>query len=589
MTLDLAAPPVDGRRLLVLGCSQTKRNTAGTIPAIARYDGPLFRVLRSFLRDHLWPESLSVAVLSAEHGLIGALSGIADYDQRLTPERARKIRSEVTEGLSRLLSEHGTAELFMGRGYLEAIDLEVLGGRAQKITFIEGSIGLKLRQLRRQLDTFGAVKGNPVHPIPRRERPLYFLPDWDDFLDVDYDFARDRPSTPNRKDRREAHSIQLMRPHRICDGVLVSLAQHSGTKGLLRRVASASSDSLTPRPVREHFGLAGDQWAFGDCGAFSYSNEDEPTITVEQAVAVYDLYGFDLGASVDHIPLQEIRRNGKREELSEEERRRRIELTRENAEAFLRLARRQQARFLPVGVLQGLDPEDYANQVGDYADMGYRYLAIGGLVPRPDAEVLKVVESVTAQLRRLKVRPWLHLMGIFRPKLQAHFLRLGVDSFDSATYFRKAWLRSDQNYLGLDGQWYAAIRIPPSHDAATAKRLRQSGRTDADIKELESNALAALRAYGQKTISLDSCLATILLYDKLLGRADGEDAHLKEQYRKTLQGRPWHNCPCSACRELGIEVLIFRGLNRNKRRGAHNTWRLFHSLDLHDVTRNHPQ
>jgi hypothetical protein len=532
-------------------------------------------VLRSFLRDHLWPERLSVAVLSAEHGLIGALSGIADYDQRLTPERAQKIRSEVTQGLNRLLSEHGAADLFMGRGYLEAIDLEGLGGRARKITFIEGGIGLKLRQLREQLDTFGALKGSPVPPLPRRDRPLYFLPDWDDFLDVDYDFAQDRPSTPKRQDRREAHSIELMRPHRVCDGVLVSLAQHSGTKGLLRRVASATSDSLTPRPVREHFCLAADQWAFGDCGAFSYSNEDEPSITVEQAVAVYDLYGFDLGASVDHIPLQEIRRNGKRMELCLEERQRRVELTRENAEAFLRLARRQQARFLPVGVLQGLDAENYADQVGAYADMGYRYLAIGGLVPRADTEVLKIVEHVTSQLSRLKVRPWLHLMGIFRPRLQAHFLRLGVNSFDSATYFRKAWLRSDQNYLATDGAWYAAIRVPPSHDGGVRNRLLCSGNSLQVIAQREKTALAALRGYAQGTVDLEECLRAVLEYDSLLERENREEGRLLDAYRRTLEDKPWQRCPCSMCRKLGIDVLIFRGLNRNKRRGAHNTLQLF--------------
>lgn len=578
MTLKLAAPSV-GRRLLVLGCSQTKRDTAGAIPAITRYDGPLFRVLRAFLRDYLWPTRLSVAVLSAEHGLIGALSGIADYNHRLTPERAHKIRPEVTHGLCRLLPEHEAADLFMGRGYLEAIDFGSLGRRARKITFIEGGIGYKLRQLREQLDTFGAPKGSPVPALPRKGRPLYFLPDWDDFLDLNYDFARDRPSTLRRQDRREAHSIELMRPHRLCDGVLVSLAQHSGTKGLLRRVTSATSDSLTPRPVRDHFGLAADQWAFGDCGAFSYSNEEEPSISVEQAVAVYDLYGFDLGASVDHIPLPEIRRNGKREQLSKKERRQRVELTRRNAEEFLQLVKRHRARFLPVGILQGLDAEDYASQVPDYIDMGYHYLALGGLVPRSDAEVLGIVKSVVAQFERKDARPWLHLMGIFRPKLHNQFRSLGINSFDSATYFRKAWLRSDQNYLATDGGWYAAIRVPPSHDGAVRERLLQSGTSLRVIGSREKAALAALRGYSEGRVDIEDCLRSVLEYDCLLERSDREETRLLEAYRKTLEDRPWESCSCSMCQKLGIEVLMFRGLNRNKRRGAHNTLQLFRQLD----------
>ena len=67
-----------------------------------------------------------------------------------------------------------------------------------------------------------------------------------------------------------------------------------------------SEDSLAPRSVRDFYSLQDDQWAFGDCGAFSYVAEEAPTISVEQAVSLYDLYDFNLGASVDHIPVPEI-------------------------------------------------------------------------------------------------------------------------------------------------------------------------------------------------------------------------------------------------------------------------------------------
>ncbi len=200
------------RQLFVLGCSQTKRETPLSLPAIARYDGPFFRVLRSFLRKHLWPENLSVAVLSARHGLIGGLTGIENYDDRLTSATAEKLRRSVTRGLGHLLQQHEGAELFMGRGYLEAIRLEALG---ERVRFVEGGIGMKLHALKTRLGSFGAPTGKPVEPLPRLGRPLYFLPDWDDFLDVDYDFASDRFSNPKRAERNEAHTLQLMRPQRL--------------------------------------------------------------------------------------------------------------------------------------------------------------------------------------------------------------------------------------------------------------------------------------------------------------------------------------------------------------------------------------
>ena len=118
-----------------------------------------------------------------------------------------------------------------------------------------------------------------------------------------------------------------------------------------------------------------------------------------------------------------------------------------------------------------------------------------------------------------KIKPWVHLLGIFRPSLQQHFREFGVGSFDSATYFRKAWLRSDQNYLGIDGRWYAAIRVPPLSDPRTMKRLQASGTSEATLRKMEAKALRQLRAYDRGGVSINSALSAVLAYDKLLARA----------------------------------------------------------------------
>jgi hypothetical protein len=44
-----------------------------------------------------------------------------------------------------------------------------------------------------------------------------------------------------------------------------------------------------------------------------------------------------------------------------------------------------------------------------------------------------------------------------------------------------------------------------------------------------------------------------------------------ELYRKTLQDKPWEKCDCPICSSTGIDTIIFRGNNRNRRRGFHNT------------------
>ena len=107
----------------------------------------------------------------------------------------------------------------------------------------------------------------------------------------------------------------------------------------------------------------------------------------------------------------------------------------------------------------------------------------------------------------LPERPWIHLFGIYRPRLQEFFKHLKVDSFDSASYFRKAWLRSGQNYLSSNGQWYAALRVPMTSDGRTRNRLQA---TDVDIEELqvlEREVLRLLSQYDNYQVTVSEVLA----------------------------------------------------------------------------------
>ncbi|MEM1577081.1 MAG: hypothetical protein QXT98_06190, partial [Archaeoglobaceae archaeon] len=61
-------------------------------------------------------------------------------------------------------------------------------------------------------------------------------------------------------------------------------------------------------------------------------------------------------------------------------------------------------------------------------------------------------------------------------------------------------------------------------------------------------------------------------------RAAGEKTELISYYRKTLEDKPWKRCGCPICSKIGIEVVIFRGNNRNRRRGFHNTYVFYQVL-----------
>ena len=45
---------------------------------------------------------------------------------------------------------------------------------------------------------------------------------------------------------------------------------------------------------------------------------------------------------------------------------------------------------------------------------------------------------------------------------------------------------------------------------------------------------------------------------------------LQDKYRETLEAKPWRSCKCAVCKQVGVEAIIFRGGNRNRRRGFHN-------------------
>jgi hypothetical protein len=53
------------------------------------------------------------------------------------------------------------------------------------------------------------------------------------------------------------------------------------------------------------------------------------------------------------------------------------------------------------------------------------------------------------------------------------------------------------------------------------------------------------------------------------------DEELLPAYESLLQDQPWEECDCAICEDLGIEVATFRGNNRNRRRGFHNTRRFY--------------
>jgi hypothetical protein len=104
-------------------------------------------------------------------------------------------------------------------------------------------------------------------------------------------------------------------------------------------------------------------------------------------------------------------------------------------------------------------------------------------------------------------------------------------------------------------------------------RLKQDA-----LVQLETEALSALRDYDVGKRVLSDTVERVLAYSRWFtwnpgkSELDNDRATWKARDRieRTLKDRPWKSCQCPVCAAISIEVMLFRGNNRNRRRGFHN-------------------
>ncbi len=382
---------------------------------------------------------------------------------------------------------------------------------------------------------------------PHREKVRYFIPEWDDLVDPGYDFQTDSHSGGTGDWSNQVYAHQLYGEPSY-DGLLVSRAVAQKSKKKNARVTELGIHRFLRVPRRFP--------VMGDCGAFDYIDQKEPPYTTEDVLDYYTRLDFDYGVSVDHLIVPAFY----------EDKQFRYDLTIANAADFLRQHRQLGLKWEPIGAVQGWDPASYALAAGQYAKMGYRYIALGGLVRAQTPEILATIERV-----RQVVPPdmAIHVLGFSRFNALREIAKLGVNSIDSASMLRKAWLGAKLNYFTLDG-WYSAIRIPQAEGSFRATRLKQSSAvTPEQLHKLEQDCLRELRNYAAGSGHVPASLLRHLHeYDVLVA---GERPGTEDAIRRTLEDRPWQKCGCAICQASGVEVVIFRGNNRNRRRGFHNT------------------
>ena len=140
------------KSLLILGCSARKIVAPGEIPALSRYDGPAFRVLRRALRERAGlRETLTTRIVSAEFGLILDSTPIPWYDRTMTEARAGELYLQVQHAINGMRPLPPRRFISVGAAYAMALP-------PIRATYATGGQGERLGQLKAWLWTMSEAE-----------------------------------------------------------------------------------------------------------------------------------------------------------------------------------------------------------------------------------------------------------------------------------------------------------------------------------------------------------------------------------------------------------------------------------------------
>ena len=253
----------------------------------------------------------------------------------------------------------------------------------------------------------------------------------------------------------------------------------------------------------------------GDSGAHSYRAEDNPPYSCQDLLEFYAQGQFNYGMVLDMVASPWVKAGG----LSPTELERRLQVSLTNAEICLELQAKYQYPVELLGVVQGWDEDSYRRCARELLKLEFGYIAIAGQrnLTLLKAAILATLDEIQKTGRSVKV----HVLGTGSPKILSFYLAHDITSFDSATWFRQAWMSGKHNYFMAHGTQHTSYR---------ATRIG-------------------------------------------LGNFDPKDLTWETKI----------TCPCPVCKAVGQQILLFRGHERNTRRGFHNVYQYYQLLNTHRI------
>ena len=249
----------------------------------------------------------------------------------------------------------------------------------------------------------------------------------------------------DKRNKRKVMSVRRLLPKSIQSRALMSLSFDESI-----HYETSESDGDAQTKLLSKLELVDFQEIFVDCGAFHYSKLDTPkfqnggfvrsSTTIKQCVERH--LSRNSGARYLICSPDHIIHSG----LSEKQVKARRQFTRISAKSFLDLTQ-EYDNVTPVAVVHGRTLDERILETKYLIDLGYEYIAFGGLVPiaRDPKKVLYQIagieptsvgeptidpESPLGLLKKNGIRT--HMFGLNSPDWYRWWKRLGVDSFDGS-------------------------------------------------------------------------------------------------------------------------------------------------------------
>lgn len=386
-----------------------------------------------------------------------------------------------------------------------------------------------------------------------------------DLIDPSFDFILEKGQYGMRQQKHQKLPHEVFDSH-VYHGILVSKAHLH--KGHLRWNTSQVNRLLREGAKRFlKMELGSGMSIMGDSGAYTIDDLFERNgKLIDQCLPVFDFYSaleVDYGLAPDRVISGALSYNTA-DQLGEPPRewKHRWLETIDLADAFWALCKRREPRWQPVGVAQGWDAASYQACVEKLQQIGYSYIALGGL---NSLKADKILECVRACGSVRHPSTSIHLLGISRIECVSEFAQFGVTSFDSAMPIRQAIKDRMDNYHGYDKN-YMAIKLPQLNASPRMQRLvRENSSLMKQLLCIEQESMRILREFDKGRAEVEEVLSILRAGAELRREEDNT-----EEYRRLLVDTPWKSCCCSICQAMGIEIVLLRNRERNLRRSFHN-------------------